>query len=60
MLVLSRKRDETIEVGDDVKITVVQIGQGQVQIGIDAPKEKLILRGELVAGRHLTRRKKPA
>ena len=46
MLVLTRKADETIVIGD-IKFTIVQIGRGRVRIGIDCPKEKKILRGEL-------------
>jgi carbon storage regulator len=47
MLVLSRKADETILVGDDVRITIVRVSGTQVRVGIDAPHETLILRGEL-------------
>lgn len=46
MLVLSRKRDETIIIGDGVTITVCRIGEGVVQLGIDAPG-LAIRRGEL-------------
>jgi carbon storage regulator len=47
MLVLTRKVDERIQVGDDVTITVVRIGPGCVRIGIEAPPHLEILRGEL-------------
>ena len=47
MLVLSRKSDECILIGDNVVITVVQIRGNQVRIGIDAPKETRVLRSEL-------------
>lgn len=47
MLVLSRKPDERILIGDDVKITVIRIGPNSVRIGIDAPKHLTILREEL-------------
>lgn len=37
MLVLSRHRDESIIIGDDIKITVVDIRGDKVRLGIDAP-----------------------
>ena len=39
MLVLSRKIDESIMIGDSVVIKVLSIQDGQVKIGIEAPKE---------------------
>ncbi len=50
MLVLTRKVDERINVGDDVTITIVRIGPGCVRIGVEAPPHMAILRGELVDG----------
>lgn len=47
MLVLTRKLGEVIIIGENVAITVVKIKEGSVRIGIDAPKEIPILRGEL-------------
>ena len=48
MLVLSRKTSETIELpGLGVTITLVKIKGNQVRVGIDAPREQLIVRGEL-------------
>ncbi|QEG34055.1 carbon storage regulator [Bythopirellula goksoeyrii] len=47
MLVLSRKEAERIRLGDDIVITVVRIGGDKVRIGIEAPKEVLVLRDEL-------------
>lgn len=44
MLVLSRKKDEALQIGDDIKITVCHVGNGKVRIGIDAPKELNITR----------------
>ena len=47
MLVLARKKSEIIKIGDNIVITVVDV-RGQItRLGIDAPKEILILRGEL-------------
>lgn len=48
MLVLSRKRGETIVIGDKVQITIVRIGGETVRIGITAPKNVPILRKELL------------
>ena len=48
MLVLSRRVGETINIGNDIKITVTAINGGQVRIGISAPKEVKVLREELV------------
>ena len=47
MLVLSRKRDESIMIGDDVRIAVVEIRGGKVRLGIDAPPEVTVHRREV-------------
>ncbi len=47
MLVLTRKRKQTIQVGQDIVITVQQIKGNAVRIGIDAPRSLAIRRGEL-------------
>lgn len=47
MLVLSRKRDEQIKIGDDITITLTRIKGGEVRLGIEAPKHVKILRVEL-------------
>lgn len=48
MLVLSRKENETIRIGDDIEIRVLEVKGDTVRIGIEAPKSVDILRGELV------------
>jgi carbon storage regulator len=48
MLVLSRKRGQSITIGDQIVITVVRLSRGTVQIGIDAPGHVSILRQEIV------------
>jgi carbon storage regulator len=48
MLILSRKVNQVILVGDSIKITVVDIGQERVRIGIDAPDDVAIARLEIV------------
>lgn len=47
MLVLSRKSEEAILIGDDIKITVLSVEGDRVRIGIDAPREMRIYRYEL-------------
>lgn len=49
MLVLSRKVHEQIKIGNDVVITIVRVKGGTVRIGIEAPEEVPIRRGELAA-----------
>jgi carbon storage regulator len=48
MLVISRKSGETLQVGDSVSITILSVSGDKVAIGIAAPREIPILRGELV------------
>lgn len=47
MLVLTRKKMETIRIGDDITIQVMQTGRGRVKLGIQAPAHLRVLRGEL-------------
>ena len=47
MLVLSRQRDESIIIGDDIEITIVDIRGGKVRIGINAPKNITVHRKEI-------------
>ena len=47
MLVLSRQRDESIIIGDDIEITIVDIRGGKVRIGINAPKTVTVHRKEI-------------
>jgi carbon storage regulator len=47
MLVLSRKPGQRVLIGDDVAVTVVRIGPNTVRLGIDAPRNKNIVREEL-------------
>jgi len=46
-LVLTRRRDESFMIGDDITVTILQVDGGKVRIGILAPKGVLILREEL-------------
>ncbi len=47
MLVLSRQRDESIIIGDNVVITVVDVRGDKVKLGIDAPREISVHRREV-------------
>ena len=47
MLVLSRQRDESIIIADNIKITIVDIRGDKVRLGIDAPKEIPVHRREV-------------
>lgn len=47
MLVLSRKPTEIIRIGDDITVMVVRIGPNSVRLGIEAPKNIVIVRDEL-------------
>jgi carbon storage regulator len=51
MLLLTRKPGETINIGDDIKITVMEVKGLQVSIGIDAPRSISIVREE-IAGKY--------
>jgi carbon storage regulator len=46
MLIISRKKDESILIGDNVKITLIETGDGRVKIGVDAPREVRVIRAE--------------
>jgi carbon storage regulator len=47
MLVLSRREREHIRVGDSIVVTVVRVAGDKVRLGIEAPSDMLVLRGEL-------------
>ena len=47
MLVLSRQKDETIIIGDDIEVTVIDIRGEKVRLGVSAPKEISVHRKEV-------------
>ena len=47
MLILTRKLGESVIIGDDVKITVVEVSKQQIKLGVDAPKNITIHREEV-------------
>lgn len=48
MLVLTRKTGERIHIGDDIVVTVLSVDGERVKVGISAPKQLQVLRGELL------------
>lgn len=48
MLVLSRRIGETLKIGDDIEIQILDIQHGQARIGINAPRHVNIVRSELL------------
>ena len=59
MLVLSRKENESILIGDDIKLIVTKIGGGRVRIGIEAPDDVVILRSEVKEKREASELPRP-
>ena len=51
MLVIRRRPGEAIQIGADVEIVVIECGPGRVRLGIRAPREIAVLRGEVKATR---------
>ena len=48
MLILQRKKGQALTIGDNMTLTVSEIGPDWVKLASDAPKEGLILRSELI------------
>jgi carbon storage regulator len=48
MLTLTRREGESIAIGDDIEITIVDVGRGKVRVGIVAPRHLAILRSEVL------------
>lgn len=47
MLVLSRRENERLRVGDSIVVTVIRVSGDRVRLGIEAPSEMVVLRDEL-------------
>ena len=47
MLVLTRKLGESIAIGDDIKVTIIEVKGKQVRIGIEAPQQTVVHREEI-------------
>ncbi|WP_029407114.1 carbon storage regulator CsrA [Thiomicrorhabdus sp. Milos-T2] len=48
MLVLTRRENESFVIGDNIRLTILAVKGGQVRVGIDAPKDVMIHREELL------------
>jgi carbon storage regulator CsrA len=48
MLVLTRKRSETIRIGDGIVVKVIRTGRTSVKLGVEAPSNVRVVRGELL------------
>ncbi|HWQ77241.1 MAG TPA: carbon storage regulator [Anaerovoracaceae bacterium] len=48
MLVISRKAGESLVISENIRITIVSLGNDKVTVGIDAPKEIKVVREELM------------
>lgn len=48
MLILQRKRNESVIIGENIEVTVLEIGMDWIKLAFDAPKDISILRKELV------------
>ena len=49
MLILTRKLNEAIQIGENIRLKVLHISEGQVKIGIEAPHDVRIYRAEIYA-----------
>ena len=47
VLVLTRKLGESITIGDDVKITIIEVKKKQVKLGVEAPQHTIVHREEI-------------
>ena len=47
MLILTRKVGETVLIGENIRIMVVQVRGTQIRLGIEAPPDQLVLRSEV-------------
>jgi carbon storage regulator len=60
MLVVTRRTDETIEIGENVEVKVLAVSAaGKVRIGITAPPQVRVLRGELADRERSSRDQRP-
>ena len=57
MLVLSRKQNEGIRIGKDVRVVIVETHGGKVRLGIEAPKDVDVDRDEIYEAKQLEQRR---
>lgn len=48
MLVITRKASDSFTIGDNVKVSILEISGDKIKIGIDAPKDIVIMRSEVL------------
>jgi carbon storage regulator len=48
MLILTRKVGETLTIGDNIEVTVLEVRGGQVRIGVNAPRDVVVNRKEIL------------
>jgi len=48
MLILTRRPTQTVKIGDDVTVTVLEIRGTQVRLGVNAPRDTAVLREEII------------
>ena len=48
MLVLSRGEGQVIKIGDNIRVTIVEVRGDKVRVGIDAPRDVQVMRSELL------------
>lgn len=64
MLVLSRKAGQKLQIGENITITILEVHGNTVRVGIEAPRDIRVLRGELDAWQEqpqkVTSRRRPA
>jgi carbon storage regulator len=48
MLVVTRKIEESLIIGDNIEVTVLEIGKDRVKLGIAAPRDVSVVRNELI------------
>jgi carbon storage regulator len=47
MLILTRRIGETVRIGDDIAVKIVEVKKGQVRLGVEAPRETAVHREEI-------------
>jgi len=59
MLILTRRIGETLKIGDNISVTVLDVKGSQVRVGVVAPKNVVVLREELVNRAHVSKEEVP-
>jgi carbon storage regulator len=59
VLIVTRRPRQTVKIGEDVTVTVLEIRGTQVRIGVTAPRTTVILRQEIVAAPRAPERRAP-